>query len=161
MAEENRNSYIYIYIYIYVCMHAYIHTYIQPVIETRRRVPQALYEPLREKLEAQGVIIAVDDPTDWVNSLVITEKRDGSLHLWLDPKHINKNIGREHFQIPTFTEISRKKKAVGRCTIIHHSRPEGLALADGVGQRQLIAMLLQHPIRAISFCSNAIRNHQC
>ncbi|KAI0223027.1 hypothetical protein LSAT2_025721, partial [Lamellibrachia satsuma] len=46
----------------------------QPVIDPPRRVPQALYEPLREKLkklEAQGVIIAVDEPTDWVNSLVI------------------------------------------------------------------------------------------
>ena len=37
---------------------------------------------------------------------VITEKLDGSLRLCLDPKHINKNTRREHFQIPTFTEIS-------------------------------------------------------
>ena len=62
----------------------------QPVIDPPRRVPHALYEPLREKLkklEAQGVI-AVDEPTDWMNSLVITEKRDGSLRLGLDPKHI-------------------------------------------------------------------------
>ena len=39
----------------------------QPVIDPPTRVPQALYEPLREKLkklEAQGFIIAVDEPTD-------------------------------------------------------------------------------------------------
>ena len=80
-----------------------------PVIDPPRQVPQALYEPLREKLkklEAQGVTMAVDESTDWVNSLAITEKRDGSLRLCLDPKHMDKNIRREHFQIPTFTEIS-------------------------------------------------------
>ena len=81
----------------------------QPVIDPPRLVPQALYKPLREKLkklEAQGVIIAVNEPTDWMNGLVITEKRDVSLRLGLDPKYMNKNIRREHFQIPTFTEIS-------------------------------------------------------
>ena len=39
----------------------------QPVIDPPRRVPQALYEPFREKLkklEARGVIIAVDEPTN-------------------------------------------------------------------------------------------------
>ena len=91
----------------------------QLVIDPPRRVPQALYEPLRlKKLEAQGVIIAVDEPTDWVNSLVITEKRDGSLRLCLDPKHMNKNIRREHFQIPTFTEISTQLGGVRLFTIL-------------------------------------------
>ena len=84
-------------------------------------MPQALYEPLRvklTKLETQGVIIAVDEPTDWVNSLVITEKRDGSLRLCLNPKHMNKDIRREHFQIPTFTEISTQLGGARLFTII-------------------------------------------
>ena len=93
----------------------------QSVIDPPRRVPQTLYEPLREKLkklEAQGVIIAVEEPTDWVNSLVITEKRDGSIRLCLDPKRTNKNIRREHFQIPTFTEISTQLGGARLFTIL-------------------------------------------
>ena len=84
-------------------------------------MPQALYEPLREKLkklEEQGVIASVDEPTDWVNSLVITEKRDGSLRLCLDPKQLNKNIRTEHFQIPTFTEVSTQLGVARLFTIL-------------------------------------------
>ena len=93
----------------------------QPVVDPPKRVPQALYEPLREKLkklEEQGVIASVDEPTDWVNSLVITEKRDGSLRLCLDPKQLNKNIHREHFQIPTFTEVSTQLGGARLFTIL-------------------------------------------
>ena len=93
----------------------------QPVVDPPRRVPQALYEPLREKLkklEEQGVIASVDEPTDWVNSLIITEKRDGSLRLCLDPKQLNKNIRREHFQIPTFTEVSTQLGGARLFTIL-------------------------------------------
>jgi hypothetical protein len=53
----------------------------------------------------QGVIEHVDRPTEWVNSLVVAEKRDKSLRLCLDPKQLNNSIRREHFQIPTFEDI--------------------------------------------------------
>ena len=51
------------------------------------------------------VIEPVDHPTVWVNSMVCTEKKDGSLRVCLDPRHLNKHIKREHFTIPTFQEI--------------------------------------------------------
>jgi len=37
---------------------------------------------------------------------VIAEKKDGSLRLCLDPKQLDENIWREHFQIPTFEEVT-------------------------------------------------------
>ena len=46
-----------------------------------------------------------DKPTEWVNSLVIVEKKDGSLRLCLDPKDLNIVIRREHFQISTFEDV--------------------------------------------------------
>ena len=48
----------------------------------------------------------MDRPTDWVNSLVIAEKKDGNLRLCLDPRDLNKVIKREHYKIPTVEEIA-------------------------------------------------------
>ena len=61
----------------------------------------------------------VDEPTDWVNSFVIIEKRDHSLRLCLDPKVLNLNIRREHFQIPTFADVSNKLGGSNLFTILN------------------------------------------
>ena len=98
-----------------------------PVIQPPRRVPHVLQDRLKEKLdqmEHEGSYIAkTDKPTDWVNSLVIVEKKDGSLRLCLDPKDLNSVIGREHFQIPTLTSVEgrnisqswTKRTLTGKC----------------------------------------------
>ncbi len=52
-----------------------------------------------------GVIKKVNEPTDWVNSMVITQKKNGELRIWMDPKDLNEHIKREHYQIPTREEI--------------------------------------------------------
>ena len=43
---------------------------------------------------------------DWVNSLVISEKPNGSLRICLDPKDLNKAIKQEHHLIPTLDDIT-------------------------------------------------------
>jgi len=48
----------------------------------------------------------VDETTYCVNSLVIVEKKTGQLRLCIDPRDLNKNIKREHFHLPTKTEIT-------------------------------------------------------
>ena len=59
-------------------------------------------------MEQLGAIEKVDQPTEWVNSIVIVEKEDGSLRICLDPKDLNRAVKREHFQLPTSTEITSK-----------------------------------------------------
>ena len=49
-----------------------------------------------------------------MNYLVIVEKPDGKLRLCLDPRNLNKAIRREHYQLPTFDEISTR---IGRATL--------------------------------------------
>ena len=74
-------------------------------------------------MEHDRIIAKTDKPTDWVNSLVIVEKKDGSLLLCLDPKDLNSVIGREHFQIPTLTSVEgrnisqswTKRTLTGKC----------------------------------------------
>ena len=68
---------------------------VPPVIHPPRRVPEALREPLKKELDAlvqQGIIIKVDEPTDWVNSLVCVTKSNGTLRLCLDPKDLHRAI---------------------------------------------------------------------
>jgi len=81
----------------------------EPVIHPARKVPVALKERLKEKLDTlirEGIIRKVEEPTEWVNSLVIVEKPDGDLRLCIDPKDLNKAIQREHYRLPTKADIT-------------------------------------------------------
>lgn len=82
-----------------------------PVINPPRRVPIAIQDKLKltlENLVSQGIVSKVDEPTDWVQSLVIVQKPNGSLRLCLDPKELNSAIKREHYMLPTCDEIINK-----------------------------------------------------
>ena len=76
-----------------------------------RKVPFTLLPKLKQELERMeqlGAIEEVDQPTEWVNSIVIVEKPNGNLRICLDPKDLNRAVKREHFQLPTAAEITSK-----------------------------------------------------
>ena len=88
--------------------HINIDPNVKPVVQPPRRVPFALCQKLRAELDRMvslGVIEKVDQPTDWVNSIVLTEKHNGDLRICLDPKDLNRAIKREFLQMPTAEEI--------------------------------------------------------
>ena len=69
------------------------------VVNPPRHVLHSLKERLHHALDKNvksGVLVKVDQPTDWVNNLVIVEKKNGSLRLCLDPRDLNKAVKREH-----------------------------------------------------------------
>ena len=83
----------------------------QPVVHAPRRVPFALRDRLKsglDKEESLGVIVKVDEHTDWVNSITIVEKKNGSLRICLDPRDLNKTLKREHYSCPTVDDIAAK-----------------------------------------------------
>ena len=56
---------------------------VRSVIQAPPKIPDATYDQLKEtiaKVEEEGIIASLGKPTDWVHNLVITEKRNGSLH---------------------------------------------------------------------------------
>ena len=53
----------------------------------------------------QGIITPVTEPTEWVSSLTYPHKPDGSLHICLDPRDLNKTIIREYYKASTLDEI--------------------------------------------------------
>ena len=84
---------------------------VQPVIHAARRVPLALQPRLKQtwdELINSGIIVKRHEPTDWVNSQLIVEKKNGSLRLCLDPLDLNRAIKREHHTIPTIEDIVSK-----------------------------------------------------
>ena len=74
-------------------------------------MPYSQLEKLKlilQELEEKDVIQKGDITTPWVNSLVIVEKRDGSLRLCLDPRDLNKAIRCEHHRIPSVEDIASR-----------------------------------------------------
>nr|XP_037276019.1 uncharacterized protein K02A2.6-like [Rhipicephalus microplus] len=79
-----------------------------PVVQPARRVPIALKGRLRQELqriEKASIIVKVDEPTDWVNPLVVVHKKDGTLRICMDPRAVNRSIKREHYPMPSREDI--------------------------------------------------------
>lgn len=58
---------------------------VEPKIQPARNFPFAVRDQLNEtlvQLEEKCVIVSVDSPTDWVNNLVVTKKKNGSINLF-------------------------------------------------------------------------------
>ena len=85
---------------------------VTPVICPPRNQPVAIRDRLKQELddmESLGVIKKVEEPTDWVNSLVVVEKpKSKKRRICLDPRPLNKAILREHFQLPTLEDIATR-----------------------------------------------------
>ena len=92
--------------------HIQIDLKITPVVTQLKSQPVALRDPLKqalEEMEMDDVIKKVDQPTEWVNSVVVVEKSGRKkLRICLDPRPLNEAIQREHYKMPTIEEITTR-----------------------------------------------------
>ena len=58
------------------------------------------------RLKKANVISKVTEPTEWVNSIVLVEKKDGSLCICIDPKELNKSIKHQYKSTLTAEYVS-------------------------------------------------------
>ena len=82
-----------------------------PHIDRPRKCNINLLPQIKEELkqmEKTGVIRRVKEHTDWCSSIVYSTKKDGSIRICLDPKHLNNAIKRCPHKIPTLEEINPK-----------------------------------------------------
>ena len=89
--------------------HIKIDKSVNPVVHPPRKVPFALKDQLKtelDRMENIGAITKVTEPTEWVNSIVITEKKNGKVRVCLDPRDLNKAIKQEHYLMKTVEEIA-------------------------------------------------------
>ena len=81
---------------------------VKPVIHPPRRVSAPLRQKVKDELdrmESLGVIERVQQPTEWVNSLVTVVKPNGKIRLCIDPKDLNRAIKREQYPMKTIEEV--------------------------------------------------------
>ena len=77
----------------------------EPVIHAPRTVPEHLQNMFRKEVDAiveLGVLIPVREPTDWMNSIVLSETTNDKgkvtkIKVCLDPRNLNKAIKRENY----------------------------------------------------------------
>ncbi len=84
---------------------------VPPVVHPCRKIPFPQHKKLKEeleKMEKSGVVKKVEEPTDWVNSLVTVVKPSGALRVCLDPRDLNRAIKREHYKLPSREEVMAK-----------------------------------------------------
>ena len=85
----------------------------EPVIHAPRTVPVHLQNMFRKEVDAMvelGVLTPVSEPTDWVNSIVLSETTNDKgevtkIRVCLDPRDLNKAIKREHYYTKTIDEV--------------------------------------------------------
>ena len=88
--------------------HIRLNLNVEPVQHAPRRVPIAVCKQLRSTLDQLDILTPAIKPTPWINSLTIVPKKNGTLHLCLDPKDFNKAILRENYSLPTIEDVATK-----------------------------------------------------
>ena len=87
---------------------------VSPVVNPPRRILQALHSRVKDELdrmEKLEIVAKVDEPTDWVNSIVIVGKPQlKSLRICIDPKSLNLAIKHEHYRTRTIDDLLHKLK---------------------------------------------------
>ena len=81
---------------------------VKPVVSPARRIPIALQSKVRSELNRLtelGVLIPVDEPTEWVSQIAIQEKKNGKIRLCIDPRPLNKALKRERYTLPVIDDI--------------------------------------------------------
>ena len=82
---------------------------VPPVIRPPRRVPKPMEGKVKEELRRMtklGVIEPVEEATEWVLSMVATNKKSGEIRLCIDPRDLNRALLRPHHPMRTVEEIT-------------------------------------------------------
>ena len=93
----------------------------EPVIHPPRRVPESLKESMKKELSRMiqlDIIEKVDQPTDWVNSVVYVTKPSGEIRICLDPKDLNTWIRRPHHYTQVMEYILPQRQGASAFTIL-------------------------------------------
>ena len=77
---------------------------VPPVVHPPRRVPVALRNHIKEKLDEMVAMLVIVKPN--------------KLRICLDPRDLNKAIRREHYQLPTVEEVATRLSQAKKFTVV-------------------------------------------
>ena len=89
-------------------VHLTVKDYAQPVVKQARNIPESRKDAVKvelQRMENDGIITKVDQPTDWVNQMAVVDKKDGTVRICLDPRSLNDVLKREHYKLPVLDSI--------------------------------------------------------
>lgn len=92
-----------------------------PFVSACRRIPDSVKPALKNTLDDlinRDIIKQVNEPTEWVNNIVLVEKHDKKIRICLDPVHLNQNICTDQYPIPTVEELALKLKGKSMFTVL-------------------------------------------
>ena len=78
-----------------------------PVVRGARTLPESRKAAVKaelERLTESGVLVPVDEPTDWVSQMSVAEKKSG-IRICIDPRPLNEVLMREHYKLPVLEDV--------------------------------------------------------
>jgi len=69
-------------------------------------------------MEKLGVIVRQEEPTEWVNSLVVVQKPNGAVRLCIDPRDLNVAMKRSHYSMKTVDEVANRLQGANTFSIL-------------------------------------------
>lgn len=82
----------------------------QGIVRPARKVPLTLREKVKaelDKMEADGVVTKVNEPTEWSSFMVVVSKRD-KIRICMDPVDLNGVLQREHYPMKTLEDVASR-----------------------------------------------------
>ena len=89
-------------------MHLDVDDEVSPVVMPPLRVPVAVKVELKEELnplESLEEIRREYEPTEWVASMVATQKLNGKIRFCIDQQHLNQALKCRHHPLPVVEDI--------------------------------------------------------
>ena len=102
------------------------------------------YKRAWANMERLGVITRTDEPTGWVNSLVVV-KKNGDICVCMDLRDLNRAIKREHYKMST----RRSHITVCWCNLLLQAQCITGILEDSTRWEKQLLVYIQHAIRQV------------
>lgn len=68
---------------------------VSTVLHAARRIPFSVLDKVKNELDKMTKLDQVDQPSEWVNKMVMVENKNGEVRIFLDSRDLNKAIMRE------------------------------------------------------------------
>ena len=81
---------------------------IQPVSSPPRKLPPAILTQVKDSLDklcADGIIKAIDEPTDWCSLIVVARKKNGDIQICTNLRNVNRAVKRPVYPILDINNI--------------------------------------------------------
>jgi len=81
---------------------------VAPVHMPHRRLPIGVRDKVAaelQRMEADGIIAPVTEPSSWMSALLVVAKPDGRIRICIDLKPLNKALKRAHYPMPTIDDV--------------------------------------------------------